>query len=347
MKYIFSVTSHLTMALSKRIADVMGYAYDDCVLLQLRDYKPSPRYEALFSHRISTSYNVGIDQGRVFSGANVFATRRNVRQFDELVDKELGHDEFIWYTPVCSNDICSLMVTKPNCVGFYVMEDGLASYRDYNPQTFTGMREVAYKLLLRPLFPRIFEVKNHFIEDAHPKFRGCVASSQRCFPLHQKCLTVVGFPFEAKATPKKCDAVISIDPIYQFVGMDTVRTFFERTARYITTRHSYANICYKMHPRFDAAINRTLKEAFVTELKKNLPDIEELSADVVLEEFVASTGADFYSCNSSTALYVSQTGSQCYNLLPLLCEIDPGAQRGYDKFAVLDAVSIPVKQQDI
>ena len=165
MKHVFSVTSNLTFSLVRRIVKVNALSASDCVLLLLRGYKIPVEMERTYAHRVETTYNVDVDNGRVFAGARFWRTQKNIGEFDRLVDAEVGGEDFVFYTSVCSNDICSLMVTKPNCKGFYMIEDGLSSYRDFNPQTFTGIRYWVYRLLLKPLWPRIFEVKNHFIED--------------------------------------------------------------------------------------------------------------------------------------------------------------------------------------
>ena len=318
MKHVFSITSHLTFNIMREIVAANAVAREDCILLLLRGYRVPENYSGDFPQQISTSYNIDVDHGRVFAGVHVLQTRRNIRQFDEQVDAVLHGDEFVFYTSVCSNDICSLMVTKPNCKGFYVTEDGLSSYRKSNPQTFTGIRYLVYKVVLRPLWPRIFQAKNHFVEDAHPKFKGCIGTSEDCFPLHKKCLQVVGFPFEKDDFGYNPDAVISVDPLYEFIDIERVDRLYRELSEFMAKNGDYKRVMYKLHPRFNAAVNHGRRDEYVAVLKRYFPQIEELPASVVLESLLYACKADLYCGNSALALYASQVGVRCYNLVSLL-----------------------------
>ncbi|MBQ9638079.1 MAG: hypothetical protein IJV22_00795 [Bacteroidales bacterium] len=338
MKHVFAVTSHLTFSIAKTIVAQRRIASDDCVLFLVRGYRLSSAAQQQFKHVIETNYNVDRDKGRVFAGLNVLATRRNIRQFDDKVDIVVGTEDFVWYTPVCSNDICSLMVTKRNCCGYYVIEDGFASYRTCNPQTFTGLRYGVYLCLLRPLYPRIFAVKNHFITTNHPKFKGCIATSELCFPLHQQYLSVIGNPFERVEWDTYPDVVLSVDPLYQFVSDEYMEQIYTALAQYMMQHHAYSRMLYKFHPRFDAEENRSRRLTYESIIKRLFPTAKEMDRSVVLESLLASCGADFYSCNSSVALYAAPSGTTCYNIMPNL--------KGTDGYAENDVMSRLTKPLD-
>ncbi len=317
MKYVFSIASHLTFFIAKRIMESMCLDYNDCVLLLVRDYYIPSKEDGLFENQIHTSYNVDTDNGRIFAGVNFVRTNINIKQFDRKVDAYLQGNDFIWFTTVCSNDICSLMVTKPNCMGYYIYEDGLASYRDYNPTTFIGWRAVLYKYILCVLWPRLFKVKNHFIETNHPKFKGCIATNEDCFPLHRDYLIIVGNPFE------KCDyhgiipdAIISVDPLYQFIPIAEVDKIYQKLSAFMAN-NKYKTIAYKLHPRFNATTNSHRKE-YLNLIDKYFSNAIKLDADIVLENLLLTYKIDFYSCNSTVALYASTYGSTCYNIVPML-----------------------------
>lgn len=337
MKHFFIISSHLTFSLMRKILEVKDIDADDCVLFFVRDYRAPEKYEAVFKSRIHTSYNVDVNRGRVFAGWKFWKTRRNILCFDQIVDEKLKGEDFICYTPVCSNDICSLIVTKTNCKGYYVIEDGLASYRYYNPQSFTGIRYIIYRLLLKPLYPRIFSLKNHFVESEHPKFMGCLASSDQCFPLHRDRLAVVGMPFEPIPFDFPVDAVISVDPLYQFISLDDADRVYGKLAEYMAKKH-YVYPAFKMHPRFDASNNSQNRQAYLAIIRKYFPGIRMLDTSVILENALAACKADFYSFNSSVALYASQAGCRCYNLLPLL-----RGTAAYEEHPILKQCTIPIE----
>lgn len=318
MKYVFAVTSHLTFYLTHRIVAQDEIKPDDCILFLVRGYGIPQKYDKQYPNQIHTSYNVTEDKGRVFAGVRFDRTNRNICEFDQLVDGYLHGENFLFYTPVCSNDICSLMVTKRNCVGYYVIEDGLASYRNYNPQTFTGIRYLVYKCILNTLFHRIYAVKNHFITAEHPKFRGCIASSPKCFPLHQKCLRVIGMPFVGEPIDIKPDVIISIDPLFLFVDISKVKEVYESVAKFMENK-DYKVKTFKMHPRFNAESMSDVRSEYIKVLQDVFGDnLMELPADTVLENVLSYYKCDFYSCNSSTSIYASQAGANCYSIMPLL-----------------------------
>lgn len=318
MKHVFYVTSHLTFNITNKIVELDDIKPQDCVLLLAREYHIPEKFNAQYPNQIATSYNISVNQGRVFAGVNIFKTQNNIRYFDKLVDEYIKGEDFVWYASVCSNDICSLMVTKSNCVGFYIVEDGLASYRDFNPQTFTGARYWMYRLLLKPFFNRIFAVKNHFISDDDPKFKGCIATNTRCFPLHQHRLRVIGLPFENVELDEIPNAILSVDPLFLVIDEQATRKVYEQLAAYIQSK-GYQTIAYKFHPRFNAQSNKELKEMYQSMLQQYfmVPMIE-LAPDVVIEGVLKNYKCDFYTSNSSIAIYGAAAGATCYSYIPLL-----------------------------
>lgn len=318
MKHIFGASSHLVFYLCNRIIELDHINPDDCIFFFTRNYHCPPKYDKIYKNIIDTGYNVDEKKGRVFEGIHLLKTRHNIKEFDTMVDSYLRGDDFIWYSQVCSNDFCSLFVTKQNCVGYYVLEDGLGSYRNYNPQTFTGWKYPLYKFILKPFWRRCFEVKNHFITTDHPKFKGCIATTEYCFPLHQQYLRCVGLPFETIDLGFSPDAIISIDPIYLFVNEQAEDCVYQRLSHYILNKN-YSHIAYKFHPYFFAKSNADIKKRFESLIKKYYGDsLTELSADVSLENVLMTYHSDFYTDNSSVAVYGNAMNVKCYTYIPIL-----------------------------
>jgi hypothetical protein len=319
MKYVFGVSSHLTFYIAHRIIAINGLDKQDCMLLLTRNYTLQEHFSRQYPNQLHTGYNItGSKSGRVFAGANIFKTIKNIRVFDALIDPFVKDDTFYYYTQVCSNDLTSLMATKKNCKGFYVIEDGLSSYRDFNPQTFTGLRYIIYKLFLNTFFHRIFACKNHFIASESPKFKGCIATLPNCFPLHQDKLQVIGLPFETIDLGFSPDALLSIDPLYLHFSEDVIRNVYADIAQFIKTK-SYKTIAYKYHPNFFAPTNTGHKNKVDNILKSLFGDsLVELDKSVVLENVLQTYRCDFYTDNSSVAIYGSIAGSKCYTYIPIL-----------------------------
>lgn len=338
MKHVFRVSSHLTFFLSKKYIEVKGLNLDDCIIFLVRDYHIPTKYDAMFKHQIHTSYNVSQTVGRVFAGANIFKTRQNIAEFDGLVDPYINGDSFIWYAQICNDDFCSLMVTKKNCVGYYVIEDGLGSYIPKNPQTFVGWRYLMYKFLLKPLWPRIFEVKNNFIYTDSPKFKGCIATSQKCFPLYQQYLEVMEAPFEKQELDVVPEAVVSIDPLYLYMDDVTVKKVYNDLGRYIAQKN-YKTVHYKYHPYLNSKANASIKADYKKMIDEMFGDKGiELSADVVLENLFCTYKCDFYTNRSSVAVYASNMGSTCYSYSPIIQKY----KSDYTEFSIVDEYCTPI-----
>lgn len=345
MKYIFGVSSHLTLYIAHHIIELNHFDRNDCLLFLTRDYTIPDHISVLYPHQTHTSYNlVNSKSGRVFAGANVFKTIRNIRAFDSLIDQFLQDDDFIYYTQVCSNDLTSLMATKPNCHGFYVIEDGLASYRDINPQTFTGIRHVLYKLFLKPFFHRIYACKNHFVASESSKFLGCIATLPFCFPLHQDKLQVIGIPFETIDLGFTPDALLSIDPLYLFISENNIKLLYQELAQVMKAKH-YKTIAYKYHPNLLAEANSEIKRYVENVLHDTFGDcLIELDQSVVLENVLKTYQCDFYTCWSSVALYGTYMDAKCYTYKAILQKYYPKEEidKIISRIPILEKVLLPL-----
>lgn len=346
MKYIFGVSSHLTFYIAHKIIAINEFSKDECLLFLTRNYSIPDKYTDSYPHQVHTGYNlVNSKSGRVFAGINILKTFKNIQVFDSLIDPFLQGQEFIYYTQVCSNDVTSLMASKKNCHGFYVIEDGLASYRDINPQTFTGIRYVLYKLFLNPFFHRIYACKNHFVASESPKFLGCIATLPFCFPLHQDKLQVIGIPFETIDLGFIPDALLSIDPLYLFISENNIKLLYQELAQIMKAKH-YKTIAYKYHPNLLAEANAKIKQYVENVLHDTFGDcLIELDQSVVLENVLKTYQCDFYTCWSSVALYGSYMGAKCYTYRAILQKYYPQEeiQKIISRIPILEKVLIPLE----
>lgn len=318
IKHVFGVSSHLAFYLCHKLIQKDAIDADDCIFFTTRDYIYPKEYQSIYTHVVRTSYNISPTDGRIFAGWKFWETQKNVHRFDTLIDSHLNGNPFIWYTQVCFNDICSLMVTKPNCVGYYIIEDGSGSYRRENNPIFTGLKGILYRMVLKPLYPRLFAVKNRMIETNHPKFKGCIASNEMCFPLHQQFTRVIGLPFMPVTLDKEPDAIISIDPLFLWISMTQAKEVIQRLATYINSKN-YQYIVYKHHPYTLSQSNQEIHQQYNQWLQSYLNvEIEELTPEVSLENTLMAHPCDFYTAVSSVAIYAKAMGRTCYSYMNLL-----------------------------
>lgn len=333
MKHVFGIASHLVFYICNKYIEMHNLSTSDCVLLLTRNYRIPDAYKSKYANVICTSYS---PTERIWAGLNFIQTIHNKRHFDDLIASYIGNDEFIYYTQVCNNEISNLMVSKSNCKGYYILEDGSGSYRTFNPPTFVGWKAWSYYLLLKPLFPRFYCIKNHFIETNHPKFMRCIGTTQKCFPLHQQYLEVVGLPFEHIDLGYCPEAIISIDPLYLYFTKEEACDIFREIGRYIEEK-KYAVIAYKFHPNFYTPFYEQLKNEYLNALLSNLNcSTKEIPASVCLENALVTYQCDFYTIFSSVAIYANNAGCTCYSPLHRVKDKIP------TKIALVEEISQPI-----
>lgn len=318
MKHIFGVSSHLAFYLCQRVIEQDSLKKDDCIFFTIDGYAVLSEYKS--QYRCVDIYELfSPTKGRIFAGLRFWLTSKNVANVDKQIEQCIGDEEYIWYTQICFNDLCSVMVTNPHCAGYYVIEDGSGSYLPEFPPTFQGWRALIYHCFLKPFFPRIYTLKNHFVETNHPKFKGCIASTQTCFPSHQDVLRVVGMPFHPTPLAVVPDAVISIDPLFRWVTDEQAQRIIEQLAQFVNKK-KYRHIVFKHHPATLSTGARKQYEVYNHCISACFEgDLEELPAQVSLENtLMAHSNADFYTAVSTVAIYAHAMGINCYTYGPLL-----------------------------
>ncbi|MBR2165592.1 MAG: hypothetical protein IJ915_03490 [Paludibacteraceae bacterium] len=319
MKHIFGVSSHLAFYLCQRIIEQDSLKKDDCIFFTIDGYTIPSEYKSQYLS-VDIYERLSHTRGRIFAGLRFWLTARNVANVDKLIEQCIGNDDYIWYTQICFNDLCSVMVTNPHCVGYYVIEDGSGSYYMDNTPTFQGWQAVVYHCFLKPFYPRIYTLKNHFIESNHPKFKGCIASNEMCFPFHKNYLRVVGIPFQSVPLAIVPDAIISIDPFFRWGITDEQAFQIIRQLATFVNNQKYQRVAYKLHPALlstqqterNKLYNQWIHEYFTATL-------EELAPQVSLENtLMAHTNCDFYTAVSTVAIYAHAMGVTCYTYCPLI-----------------------------
>lgn len=317
MKHFFCISSHLAFYICERLIKIDSLLLSDCVFLTTRNYH-LPKTD-LHYHVVETELNVAEDVGRIFAGWRVWKTRQNISRLDSIIKECTNGDDYIYYTQVCWNDICSVCVTNPHCKGYYIIEDGAGSYMRDNEYTFHGWKAYLYKFILKPLFPRIYTLKNKMVEVNHPKFKGCIATNQLCFPNHQDRLRVIGLPFHPEPLEVVPQALISLDPYYVWLSDEQAEKVLEQLCTFIS-KQNYRHVVYKPHPYLLTKTNRNRYLLYKRCLTQNIKAcLIELGAEVSLENtLMAHKDCDFYTVISSVAIYANAMGVRCYTFAPLV-----------------------------
>ena len=315
MKHFFCISSHLAFYICDRLIELDGISLFDCVFLTTRNYHlPTTNQDY---HVVETGLNVAEDVGRIFAGWHVLKTKQNIHRLDGIINECTNGENYIFYTQVCWNDVCSICVTNPHCEGYYIIEDGAGSYMRDNEYTYHGLKAILYHLVLKPLYPRIYILKNKMVETDHPKFKGCIATNHMCFPNHQDRLRVIGLPFHPEPLERVPQALISLDPYYIWLTDEQVRCVIEQLAAYINAKH-YQRIAFKPHPYLLATENHSKYVLYKKWIQSYIHgELEELGGQVSIENtLMAHKKCDLYTAYSSVAIYAKAMGVHCYTFAP-------------------------------
>lgn len=333
MKHLFYVHSHITFLVSKQYVFDQGINPDDCLFFCTRKYILPEKYKEVFKHTLQFPQDVfHSDEVHFFKNGNIINAYRKVRVIENIVN-DFTHDApFIFYTLNTGGHVHSIIATMCNCKGYYLIEEGASAYYPLPKsiaQLYTGWRNVLFKLILRPLMPKLFLLKDNIFSTSSEKFRGTIASSKMAFADFQGEHIVTFNPFETINLNVKPDVLISIDGslcLYDISKKDIQQLYSTLKQKYI---HD-AVVAYKFHPIFLS------HKSQMEEVRKVLNEVFgksalELSRDIVLENILCTYHCDFYSDWSSVGIYGNNMGCKCYSYVPLLLGIS--AHPEYEKAA--------------
>ena len=311
MKHIFGIQSHLTFYVAHKIIQLNQFNPDDCLFISGRNYKIPDKYNSIYKHIYSLHYGGG-KIGRFFSGINIVKTQKNISQFDRIIDDFTGSDCYDCYISYCGDDVANLVVTKKNCVAYYLTEEGIGVYSDKNPKIFSGWRYLIYRVVLKPLFPRLYAIKENYQYTKYYKFKGFYAISSQAYPLFQSYpITIIGNPFETIDIGFSPDVLLSIDPFFWNLSINTVDKIYYHLSKYIKGKN-YHTITYKYHPMF--GVYPDIKKEYEKIIHQYFGNnIIQLDDTVVLENIMMTYKCDFYSNGSSVQIYGTIAGAKCYD----------------------------------
>ncbi len=318
MKYIFSFYSHLTLYMSLEIIRHYNIPPADCLMISGRDYaipaedKPSECKYLFFKGGWNDK------RYRLFSGLKIWKTIENRKKIDKLIIDNTQGDKYQCFLGSCADDYANLLVTHKNCTGYFIYEEGMASYNPNIPPIFSGLRYLIYKCILKPFFPRFYSIKEYNIYPYYYKFKKFIAISPRCFPTFNEYeKVIVNNPFKQIKLNFAPDAIISIDALLLFIGKEPAQDVYLQLLKYIDSQ-GYKNIAYKFHPWFylHTAEKKEYQHFIQSILREKAIELEE---STILERVLSTYKCDFYTgyC-SSVCIYGAFAGAKCYLATPLL-----------------------------
>lgn len=325
MKHLFFIHSHITFLVAKQYIADYHINSDDCLFMCFRNYIMPQPFADIYTDKLFYPQDIYHQtQYRVFS-KNIVKAYQNIHILETAINRYFHNAPFLFYESRSDAlDCISTIATMTSCQGFYILEEGTASYTPIEnlPQLHKGAKEFIQTLLLQNILPRFFALRSSFYAFENRKYKGTIAISSNAFRQLPGERIIVSNPFLQQEITPKPDAVLSIDAAL-------LRFFTPQVAEYV---YSYIQqnciskgqkiIAYKFHPDYYNAPD--IQEQYRIILQKVFQgNLIELPSDVALENVLNTYNVDFYADFSSVAIYATIMGCKCYSYAHLLTEHFP------------------------
>lgn len=333
MKHIFYVHSHITFVVANQYIKEQGLIADDCYWLCARNYVISDKWPIYQQHEwIYPTDVLPKNTTRLWQGYRLDKTRKILGYFENFVRQKCNGEHFLFYVPnTMGSDVSSVLVSMDTCDGYYLIEEGFSSYSPKCdlPHVYSGLQKYIVDWLLKPLFSRFYVLRGEMFYTDHPKFKGTISTSSKCFPdIQSGVRIVIGLPFSKCELDVVPDVLLSIDStLLRFYSLNEAAHVFELIKNNL--KEGQIKIAFKFHPVYYS--HPEVIEQYRVLLQEIFgKQVVELDRTVVIENVLNTYHSDFYSDTSSVALYAKQMSAACYSYANYLLRSFPNA--GYSAF---------------
>lgn len=318
MKHLFFVHSHITYLVVDQYVKDNHICPEDCLFVLMERYRSLPP-ESNYSNVISLQNGLLPENcTRVFQNWNVFRGFRNIRHMNRELNRFFCGDSFSLYLPNTNSDIHSALVTMNQCAGFYVIEEGAASYlRSEELPELSGRFAHFIIKMLSGAVPWFYALKKSFCDVDNKYFLGTIATSARAFPGFPGPRILISSPFSKIELDVVPDIILSVDASLAIaLGNVFPEKLFERLRSFFIN-NNYKKVAYKFHPIFyqDASLQQLYRQGINSVFGNS---IFELNENCKLENVLYSYPIDFCSDFSSVGIYAANFGRKCYSIMDMV-----------------------------
>jgi hypothetical protein len=328
MLHIFYVFSNITARIIPFIIDHLGLDLNDVVVILDRSQSKK-----------SIEIPVRVEEGDFHQfenrWPNFFLNWPSIRQNSDRIEALTAHNSYIAYLPSDSGFTCQQIIHHPKCEGYYLIEEGLASYIPpggspviINPPNLYRKLRSNIRILIQGRGRIFLPYTSHLIW--RKKYRGAFGSNANVFP---------GFP--PKTTNLECQLfqsenrdftkLLVIDDLSAF-RKDIQISYLKAISQVIiseTKENDYW--AYKIHPNcrnwewLSASIESIFSDNHQTRLQHH-----ELQSNECVEDIGLGKGVITYGIMSSCLFYIYQGGGQVVCFKNLLLKSNPNFQKFWD-----------------
>lgn len=329
MKHLVFVHSHLSYLVINQYFVENNIDPDDCLFILSARYRSLPEGSPYTNMIFFPDELLPEGYKRVFHKNNILRGIKNIRYVENRINSFFHGDSFFMYQTTTTHDSFSTLVTMKQCKGYYLMEEGSASYyhTDEVPKLFHGITYLCTRLLSK-ILPRFYALKDSSFAFDNKYFLGTIATTRMAFPDFPGQHIVINPPFSKITLDYVPDVILSIDSsILISMGSFFPAELYKRIAAFFK-QQGYQKIAYKFHPKYyvDPCLLNTFREGLTGILGNDIVELDESSQ---IENYFLSYPIDFCSDFSSVGIYASNFGRKCYSYMNILKDLYPDS--GYDK----------------
>lgn len=343
MKHLIFVHSHLSYSVINQYFVENNINPADCLFILAARYSHLPEGNNYKNFIRFPEELLPDGYKRVFHNNNIITGYKNIRYIEELINTYFHGDSFYMYQTTTTHDCFSALVTMKQCKGYYLVEEGSASYyhKSEVPKQFHGISAICVSILSK-ILPRFYALKSSSFSFNNKYFLGTVATTRNAFPDFPGEHIIINPPFTKVVLDYVPDVILSIDSsIMISLGNVFPAELYKKVAEFFS-RQGYKKIAYKFHPKYFA--DPELAESYRKGLSAIFgKDIVELDEKCQLENYFLSYPIDFCSDFSSVGIYASNFGRKCYSYMNIFKELYPDSTYSKDFFipkSVLDLYTL-------
>lgn len=330
MKHIFLVHSHITFFVVKQYIHDYHIAPCDCILFCCRGYFLPQNYVGVFPLEIQYPKDVfAANKEDLSPFVNVLTNFRGKKRLERTILSYCNNEPFLFYPFYTASHLVSLIVSMPQCQGYYIIEEGTSAYLSKQElHAICPPPQKWYHHILRSIFPKFYGLIDEVFSEKSPKYRGTLSFSNKAFSTMVGEHIVLSNPFEQSFLSYSPDIILSIDGslcLYA-IDMDVIEKVYTHVEQFIRQQEGREKvIAYKFHPMFLAREELQQKIRAIIHTVFQEYTIKELDKTISVENLLNTYHSDFYTDFSSVGIYKDLLKCNCYSYAAYMAHLLPNS----------------------
>lgn len=217
----------------------------------------------------------------------------------------VGDDVYYFYTPNFGTSVAPILENKPNCIGYFFIEEGTLSYLD---NKWLRNKWYSKKTKIGNVVRRLFGIKSYFQLTTTPKFKGTISLREDCFPWNKNTKIITSY----ESYLEKVNNDLEVPNNIILIGYTEYDISMVSNAIKVAINHmklnsdNHISVSIKLHPQ-TYSYNPSYAELLQDMIKRTFADliIKVLPASYPVELAIIKNGTTIYSlfAISSLCLY--------------------------------------------